>query len=150
MPELEADDSMGVYATQHPGNIIVSPDKDMKQIPGQLYNFEETFTVTPEEGARWHLIQSAAGDQTDGYGGIPGIGVKRAQALFKEHGYSWKTVVNAFAEKDLSEEIALVNARLARILTVDDYDFKKRKPILWSPSSSYEINDGARSKVKVN
>ncbi len=150
MPELEADDSMGVYATQYPGNVIVSPDKDMKQIPGQLYNFEETFTVTPEEGARWHLIQSAAGDQTDGYGGIPGIGVKRAQALFKEHGYSWKTVVNAFAEKDLSEEIALVNARLARILTVDDYDFKKRKPILWSPSSSYEINDGARSKVKVN
>ena len=150
MPELEADDSMGVYATQHPGNIIVSPDKDMKQIPGQLYNFEETFTVTPEEGARWHLIQSAAGDQTDGYGGIPGIGVKRAQALFKEHGYSWKTVVNAFAEKDLSEDVALINARLARILTVDDYDFKKRKPILWSPSSSYEINDGARSEVKVN
>ena len=76
--------------------------------------------------------------------------MKRAQALFKEHGYSWKTVVNAFAEKDLSEDVALINARLARILTVDDYDFKKRKPILWSPSSSYEINDGARSEVKVN
>ena len=34
MPELEADDAMGIYATQHPGNIIVSPDKDMRQIPG--------------------------------------------------------------------------------------------------------------------
>ena len=34
MPTLEADDSMGVYSTQNPGNIIVSPDKDMKQIPG--------------------------------------------------------------------------------------------------------------------
>ena len=38
MPELEADDAMGIYATQYPGNIIVSPDKDMKQIPGKLYN----------------------------------------------------------------------------------------------------------------
>ena len=36
MPELEADDAMGIYATQHPGNVIVSPDKDMKQIPGAV------------------------------------------------------------------------------------------------------------------
>ena len=77
-PTLEADDSMGVYATKFPGNIIASPDKDMKQIPGQLYNFDETFTVSKEEGAAWHLIQSISGDQTDGYGGVPGIGVKRA------------------------------------------------------------------------
>ena len=38
-PELEADDALGVYATKYPGNIIASPDKDMRQIPGQLYNF---------------------------------------------------------------------------------------------------------------
>ena len=38
MPTLEADDAMGIYATNHPGNIIVSPDKDMRQIPGKLYN----------------------------------------------------------------------------------------------------------------
>jgi 5''-3'' exonuclease (including N-terminal domain of PolI) len=38
MPTLEADDAMGIYATQYPGNVIVSPDKDMKQIPGTLYN----------------------------------------------------------------------------------------------------------------
>ena len=38
MKTLEADDAMGIYATAHPGNIIVSPDKDMRQIPGKLYN----------------------------------------------------------------------------------------------------------------
>ena len=37
MDTLEADDAMGIYATLHQGNVIVSPDKDMKQIPGQLY-----------------------------------------------------------------------------------------------------------------
>ena len=53
---------------------------------------------------------------------------------------TWKAVVEAFADKDLSEEEALINARLARILTVDDYDFKKKRPKLWSPSSDYKVN----------
>ena len=35
MAELEADDAMGIYATAYPGDIIVSPDKDMRQIPGK-------------------------------------------------------------------------------------------------------------------
>jgi DNA polymerase-1 len=148
MPELEADDAMGIYATQHPGNIIISPDKDMRQIPGKIYNLDETFTVTPEEGARWHLIQTCAGDQTDGYGGIPGIGVKRAEALFSKEGYSWKTVVKAFKDKDLTEQDALTNARLAKILTIDDYDPVKRKPKLFNPRADYKIDDGTGSEVK--
>ena len=149
MPTLEADDSMGVYATAYPGNMIVSPDKDMRQIPGKLYNLDETFTVAKDAGAKWHLIQTLAGDQTDGYGGVPGIGVKRAEALFKDKGYSWKTVVKAFKDKDLSEEDALVNARLARILTSDDYDFKTKKPKLWSPAADYKVDDGTGSKDEV-
>ena len=140
MPELEADDSMGIYATQYPGNIIVSPDKDMKQIPGKLYNLDEMFTVTPEEGRIWHLIQTLAGDQTDGYSGVPGIGVKRAATLFDKEGYSWKTVVKAFKDKGLNEYDAIRNARLARILTIDDYDTEKQEVILWTPRPDYEVN----------
>ena len=140
MPTLEADDSMGIYATKHTGNIIVSPDKDMRQIPGMLWNFEESTLIKPEDGAKWHLIQTMAGDNTAGYAGVPGIGVKRAVALFEEKGYSWKTVVEAFKEKGLSEDIALENARLARILTNEDYDDEKMEPILWSPSADYQIN----------
>ena len=140
MPQLEADDAMGIYATQYPGNIIVSPDKDMRQIPGMLYNFEESTLINPEEGAKWHLIQSAAGDNTDGYAGIPGVGIKRATQLFNEKGWSWKTLVDAFKEKGLSEEVALTNARLAKILTTEDYDHEKREPVLWNPSADYCIN----------
>jgi len=146
-PTLEADDSMGIYSTKYPGNIIASPDKDMRQIPGQLYNFNETFTIEPDEGATWHLIQSLSGDQTDGYGGVPGVGVKRAETIFKEKGCSWKTVLETFKEKGLTEEDALVNARLARILTADDYDFNKKQPKLWSPASDYKVNSRAGSKV---
>ena len=139
--ELEADDAMGIYATANPGNIIVSPDKDMRQIPGRVYNLDETIHVTPEEGAKWHLIQTLAGDQTDGYSGVPGIGVKRAVSLFEEEGYSWDTVVKAFESKDLDEEAALMNARLARILTCNDYDHINRQVIPWSPTAGYRIDD---------
>ena len=140
MPELEADDAMGIYATQYPGNIIVSPDKDMKQIPGTLYNLDEKFTITKDSGRAWHLIQCLSGDQTDGYGGVPGIGVKRAEVLFNKEGYSWKTVVEAFYAKGMTELDALLNARLARILTIDDYDTTKQEVILWTPSPDYEVN----------
>ena len=121
LPELEADDAMGIYATANPGNIIVSPDKDMRQIPGRLYNLDEVIDITPEEGMKWHYIQTLAGDQTDGYSGVPGIGIKRAVALFEEHGYKWSVVVQAFEDKGLTKEDALVNARLAKILQTENY-----------------------------
>ena len=143
MPTLEADDALGIYATKYPGNIICSPDKDMRQIPGKLFDMEETVNVEEHEGKRWHLIQTLAGDQTDGYAGCPGIGVKRAITLFEDKGYSWKTVVTAFADKDLSEDVALENARLAKILTASDYDFNRQQPILWTPTANYRVDDGA-------
>lgn len=143
MPTLEADDALGIYATANPGNIICSPDKDMRQIPGRLFDMKETMTVNEDDADQWHLIQTLAGDQTDGYSGVPGIGVKRAIALFEEKGYTWKTVVEAFADKDLSEDVALENARLARILRHTDYDFIQKQPILWTASTDSGADDGA-------
>ena len=144
IPTLEADDALGIYATKEPGHIICSPDKDMRQIPGDLYDLTDgVVTVTPEEGRRWHLIQTMSGDQTDGYAGVPGIGIKRAVALFEKDGYTWDTVVKAFAEKDLGEDVALMNARLAKILQCDDYDFTNQEPRLWSPSTSIGTDTGA-------
>jgi len=141
MPTLEADDAMGIYATANPGNIIVSPDKDMRQIPGKLYNMDETMEITPESGYQWHLIQTLAGDQTDGYSGVPGIGIKRAVTLFEQEGYNWDTVVKAFVDKDMTEEDALTNARLAKILTNKEYDSTKREIIHWTPTDASDRDD---------
>ena len=135
---LEADDTMGMYATRYPGNIIVSPDKDMRQIPGDLYDFKEKVYITPEEGARWHLIQTLAGDNTDGYAGVPGIGIKKATKIFEEKGYTWKAVD------------ALINARLARILTTDDYDYEKKEPILWTPEANYRVDSGTEVEAQTD
>lgn len=145
MPTLEADDAIGIYATKEEGHIIVSPDKDMRQIPGELYNLSDPIvTINKDDGYKWFLIQAMSGDQTDGYAGIPGIGIKRAEALLDANGVTWKTVVEAFAEKDLGEDVALLNARLAKILTVEDYDFTSNTPKLWvPPSTSGGTNTGA-------
>ena len=143
LPTLEADDALGIYATAHTGNIVCSPDKDLRQIPGKLYDMKELTTIDPIEGAKWHLIQTLAGDQTDGYSGVPGIGIKRAVALFEEHGYTWKTVVKAFEDKDLTEDDALMNARLAKILTCNDYDPIEHTVIPWTPGADYRADSGA-------
>ena len=138
MPALEADDALGIYATSNDDCVIVSPDKDMKQIPGKLYNLDEHFTITPEEGWQWFLIQTLAGDSTDGYSGAPGFGVKTSSKFFEENGYTWDSVLQAFGKKGLTEADALMNARLAKILTADDYD---EGPILFTPSDADHRSD---------
>lgn len=148
---LEADDALGIHATFYQGNVICSPDKDMRQIPGQLFDLSnEIVTITKEEGDRWHLIQTMAGDQTDGYPGIPGIGIKRAEALLEQNGATWETVLNAFLEKGLTEEDALENARLAKILQLNDYDFANSKPRLWTPTPCVGVEDGAGVQTQAN
>jgi 5'-3' exonuclease len=145
---LEADDAIGIYATdpieQGCNHIICSPDKDMRQIPGLLYDLTNpVIEITKEMGDRWHMIQTMSGDQTDGYAGAPGIGIKRADAIFEKKGCNWKTVVETFEEKGMTEDDALLNARLARILQYTDYDHENNEPRLWTPASSNGDDDGA-------
>ena len=135
---LEADDSIGIDATNPKytslDNIVVSPDKDMKQIPGVLWNLtDEVEEITKEDGDQWHLIQSLAGDPTDGYSGCPGIGVKRAADLLNKHDSKWEAICKAFRERGLSDDDALLNARLAKILQHENYDYDREEPILWTP-----------------
>ena len=133
---LEADDTIGIEATRHadPSNIIVSPDKDLKQIPSVLWNLTDDVTeITEEEGDRWHLVQSLSGDPTDGYSGCPGIGVKRATELLDKNENQWEAVCKAYRDRGLSDDDALLNARLAKILRNENYDHDRNQPILWNP-----------------
>lgn len=142
---LEADDALGIDATMHELDdqpIIVSPDKDMRQIPGVLWNMsDDVEEITKEEGDRWHLIQTLAGDPTDGYPGCPGIGVKRAADLIDKHDFPWEAVCQAFRERGLSDDDALLNARLAKILQAENYDFISNAPILWTATPCAGTDD---------
>jgi DNA polymerase-1 len=145
---IEADDCMGILATK-PGNesaLIISQDKDMRQIPGMLATYigAEPKMVTEYEGARWFLTQTLIGDTTDGYKGCPGVGPAGADKIFdkiKTHSAdvflaeAWKHVVAAYAKAGLNEADALQQARLARILQWSDWDYTKKEPKLWLPSA---------------
>lgn len=87
---LEADDTIGIYATDPnlvPGKlIVVGRDKDFATIPGDHYQLNDddadgkpiVRTFNALEAAKSHYSQALSGDAVDGYEGCPGIGKKRA------------------------------------------------------------------------
>lgn len=84
----EADDVMGVLATcgKLECPLIVTIDKDLRQVPGWHWNpLKERWPVwvTPEQGEFLRHLQWLCGDPTDGYGGIPKVGPKKAEKLLK-------------------------------------------------------------------
>jgi DNA polymerase-1 len=146
-PTLEADDVMGILSTHPeilPGEkVIVSEDKDLKTIPGLLFNpakDSEPQALSQVEADWWHLFQTLTGDTTDGYPGCPGIGPKRARDVVgtldgtpEAYAASWKRIVAAFAKKGHNEQYALTQARIARICRHTDYDYERKEVKLWNP-----------------
>ena len=137
---LEADDVMGIMATEpHPteDRIIVSIDKDMRQIPAKVSRDGETVEEIPQRLADyWFMIQTLAGDSTDGYNGLPNVGVKTAEKMIKQYTNVplldlWKIVVGAYKSKGYSNKEALQQARVAHILRHKEYNKKTGKVKLW-------------------
>lgn len=138
-PSLEADDCIGILATmeKNRGNcLIISGDKDMKTLPGRQYDFLRGIyaELSEEDADRNFLMQTLTGDPTDGYSGCPKIGAVNAARILDED-CSWAAVVRAFEKQHLTEQDALTQARVARILRAEDYDFKKKEVRLWIPSA---------------
>ena len=136
-PGLEADDVCGILATNGSLDnfVLISPDKDMEQIPVRLYNLKDEFDQSPEAARRKLYEQCLTGDQTDGYSGCVGVGPKRAQIILnsvKGEDY-WPAVVAAFEDAGQTYEDALRNLRLARILQATDWDSESQTPILITP-----------------
>jgi DNA polymerase-1 len=142
-PTLEGDDCLGILATmprkRGEERVIFSIDKDMKTIPGLFCRFldEGIVEVGSAEADYWHLYQTLTGDATDGYAGCPGVGPKKAEAILSGAASEmWASVVQTFKKAGLTEDDALVQARVARILRASDYDFTAKVPILWTPPSA--------------
>ena len=136
MPTLEADDSMGIYSTKFPGNIIVSPDKDMRTIPCKLLAGEDLELITRRQADRNWMAQALTGDTTDNYKGITGVGSVTANKILgdaKNLNDMWDIVVKEYEKKQGGYKEALLTARLARILRSGDYNTKTGKVKLWKP-----------------
>tara|TARA_Y100000401_G_scaffold54959_2_gene43288 strand:- start:282 stop:1058 length:777 start_codon:yes stop_codon:yes gene_type:complete len=145
---IEADDTVGILATADlpslppkDQRIIVAIDKDLETIPGLHYSWMHpdrgVVEVTEAAADYWHMHQTLTGDSTDNYPGVRGIGPKRAtKILDASFPDMWPAVLAAFEAKGFDEEFALTQARLARILRSDDYDFDNERPIMWTPEEA--------------
>jgi hypothetical protein len=117
--------------------------------------------VSQDYADYFHLCQGFAGDRIDGYPGCPTIGMERAKKILaepyelipdqgvvtrgsrkgqtttkyvKKYGCSpWRCIVSHFEKEGLTEEDALRNARLARILRYEDYNKETGAIRLWVP-----------------
>jgi DNA polymerase-1 len=153
---LEADDVMGIMATEKPGDYIIwSEDKDLMQIPGLLWRKDELVTISEHQAAEYFFTQVLTGDPTDGYPGCPGIGAVTAQKALSSIRFldignyteaCWKTVVDLYARAGLSEDDALIQARCARILQASDYNFTTKEPILWTVNLKSRVNSKSQEK----
>lgn len=169
MPTLEADDVMGILATDPEyfpeyRKIIISEDKDMKTIPSWLFNPAKDFSpylISEEEADHFHFTQALAGDVTDGYSGCPLIGMETAAKMLNEgvkfspyiHTYKsgakkgldeerwekvqsdseWETVVSCYEKAGLNEDTAIVQAQVARICRITEYDKSTNEVKPWLP-----------------
>lgn len=145
-PNLEADDVIGILATSDKiikgDKVVWSLDKDFKTIPckfrrASVNGKDKSEVITEEAADWWFMYQTLIGDRVDGYEGCKGIGDKTARKILGEIGKQplhimWQSVVKTYKDKGYTEEDALRNARMARILRAEDYDFKKKEVKLWN------------------
>lgn len=146
---LEGDDYIGILATRPSPirRVIVSEDKDMMTLPNvEIWRQGKIVETTDESAERFWFYQTLMGDSTDGYKGCPGVGPVAAEAILNKTGDVWENILDAYrsgctkkpkaledAQIETPEDLALLNARLARILRHTDWDGTTRRPILWSP-----------------
>ena len=136
---LEADDTIGIIATTENENeyVIVSEDKDLLTVPGTHWDLKlkKIFKIDEEEADFNFFKQTLTGDTVDNYKGCPKIGKVTAEKVLKEAKVEkeplWETVVNMYLKAGLTEEDAIMNARMARILRRDEYDLVTNEIKLW-------------------
>lgn len=138
---LEADDVMGIYGTtaRMKGSVVVTIDKDLLTVPCKLFNpskMKRPQVIRKHSADYMWMMQTLTGDKTDGYAGAKGIGPKKAEKALEDAntlGAMWRAASQLFDAKGQTQEEAVLSARMARILRVEDYDPDNHRIKLWKP-----------------
>lgn len=151
IPRLEADDIMGILATagKIENAVIITVDKDLRQIPGWHFNPDkEDFPVFvgEDDADYFFFMQWLTGDSTDNFGGIKGIGQKKAEKILNAGGNWERLAIQSYQDAGMTYEEAMGQARCARILRASDFDTETRLPIPWDIEGGIETWEALASE----
>jgi hypothetical protein len=124
----EADDVIAIEATAALNkSIIVSVDKDFKQVQGWHYNFvkKEGYYVTEEEGLESLYMQILTGDDADNIKGLYRVGPAKAAKILEESVDEVDMYLRCIDAYDGNEERVIENARLLYL--------RRHKDEIWQP-----------------
>lgn len=160
--DLEADDRIGIAATYFYRKysrlgydvrvFVYSQDKDIKTIPNvYIYNpnSQELIYNNYYDSVKFFFKQLLAGDKADNIMKTPkqydfknqkilksGYGMTTAESLVEESlkngfKYTYNKIKYIYQQSNIENQ-CLINAQLLRILTIDFFDTKEQKPILFN------------------
>lgn len=146
---LEADDLLAINQTDN--TILCSIDKDLDQVPGWHYRWEQTrlgvvtseaslYKVEPFDGLRHFYTQLITGDNTDNIKGVVGAGKKAARVLAdcKTEEEMFSVVKNMYNNDDEM----LMNGQVLWMVRKLDAD---GLPVLWE--FPYDMDGGEETSV---
>lgn len=143
-PGLEGDDILGILATcgEYQNPIIITEDKDLWSVPCSIFfptRSKEIYKISEETANRYWFRQALIGDPADNYKGCRGVGKEKAKKLLagsKTIGEMWKRTRKCFLDAGHSEEYALQQVRMARILRNEDINEDWSEIKLWHPTQT--------------
>jgi DNA polymerase-1 len=124
--EIEADDHV-VWAKKYFPELytLIAVDKDvLNSVAGKHFNYYQSskynipmkwMEVEHEYTSKFPFLQCLMGDATDGIGGVPKVGPKKAEKLLAgvtDTQEMWNIVVGAYKAAGLDEKLAILNMRL--------------------------------------
>lgn len=126
---IEADDACAIAMTKYKdlyNCTLCSPDKDLKQIPGNHYDYSKLVyaSIDTTESYRILFAQCMVGDSTDNIPGLKGVGKKSPLLKFPgcsnfEHFKAY--TIKCFADKNCTEEYYNEQMSLIFMLREDRY-----------------------------
>lgn len=122
IPHLEADDTCRILLEEDKNNVVVSIDKDLRTFSGKIYDsyHNEMRFINRQQAEANFKRQLLMGDKTDGYDGLPKVGLATANKLILD-GVTIDEIAQMYIDKGLGIEEFKKVYNCAKILGKDDY-----------------------------
>ena len=151
---MEADDLVCIWAHEardmEMQYVICGIDKDLKQIPGNHYNYhKETWEFVDDDMANYNLmVQCLTGDSGDNIPGLRGIGPKKAEGILQgvPMDRRWNRVRAAWRKYPSNGGDCVLSRRLLEMIKTWD-EFNDIQSQISGQTSERECNDGTEQNV---